>query len=229
MPADHAARRPRRDAELNRLRILAAARAVFRDRGVAATLNDVAKHAGLGVGTVYRRFADKEELVDALFADMVNTMEAYTREALDHDDAWLGLVTALERVCEVQALDRGLREVTLGTGQGPQRQAQMEERIGPLVDQLVVKAQRQGTLRADLLPVDLPILQLMVAAVTDRTGHPEMWRRYLLLLVDGMRARPAGENTALPAPPAPSDGMWQALIKGSVRQAGDRRRRPPQR
>lgn len=231
MPAERAARpRLRKDAELNRLRILAAAREVFRDRGVAATLNDVAHHAGLGVGTVYRRFADKEELVDALFADMVNTVEAYTREALDQEDAWTGLVTALERVCEIQALDRGLREVMLGTGRGPQRQAQMGARVAPLVDQLVAKAQQQGTLRADLLPVDLPILQLMIAAVTDRTGQPELWRRYLVLLIDGMRARPAGDNTALPAPPAPPHRMGKALVEGSVRQAGDRgagRRRPP--
>ena len=74
MSAERAVRpRLRKDAELNRLRILAAAREVFRDRGVAATLNDVAHHAGVGVGTVYRRFSDKEELIDALFADMVNT------------------------------------------------------------------------------------------------------------------------------------------------------------
>ena len=222
MPAERAARpRLRKDAELNRLRILAAAREVFRERGVAATLNDVAHHAGLGVGTVYRRFSDKEELVDALFADMVNTVESYTREALEHEDAWTGLVTALERVCEIQALDRGLREVMLGTGRGPQRQARMQARVAPLVDQLVEKAQRQGTLRADLQPWDLPILQLMIAAVTDHIGQPDLWRRYLALVVDGMRARPDGESTPLPAVPALEDRMSQALVDSSVRQAGD--------
>ena len=223
MPAERAVRpRLRRDAELNRLRILAAAREVFRDRGVAATLNDVAHHAGLGVGTVYRRFSDKEELVDALFADMVNTVEAYTREALEHEDAWTGLVTALERVCEIQALDRGLREVMLGTGRGPQRQAQMGARVAPLVDQLVERAQRQGTLRPDLLPSDLPILQLMIAAVTDHTGQPELWRRYLALVIDGMRARPEEAGDPLPAMPGLQDRVQQALVDSSVRQAGDR-------
>lgn len=229
MPAGRSARpRLRKDAELNRLRILAAAREVFRDRGMAATLNDVAHHAGLGVGTVYRRFADKEELVDALFADMVNTVEAYTREALAHEDAWTGLVTALERVCEIQALDRGLREVMLGTGRGPQRQAQIGARVAPLVDQLVVKAQQQGTLRPDLLPADLPILQLMIAAVTDHTGQPDLWRRYLALVVDGMRARPSQPNSVLPTPPGPPAEM-QALVDSSVRQARDRDGRPARR
>jgi len=223
MPAERAVRpRLRKDAELNRLRILAAAREVFRDRGVAATLNDVAHHAGLGVGTVYRRFADKEELVDALFADMVNTVEAYTREALENEDAWTGLVTALERVCEIQALDRGLREVMLGTGRGPQRQAQMGARVAPLVDQLVEKAQRQGTLRPDLLPLDLPVLQLMIAAVTDHTGQPELWRRYLALVIDGMRARPPGQSEPLPVPFGLPDRMQEALVDSSVRQADDR-------
>jgi AcrR family transcriptional regulator len=228
MSAERAVRpRLRKDAELNRLRILAAAREVFRDRGVAATLNDVAHHAGLGVGTVYRRFSDKEELVDALFADMVNTVEAYTREALEHEDAWTGLVTALEQVCEIQALDRGLREVMLGTGRGPQRQAQMATRVAPLVDQLVDKAQEQGTLRPDLLPSDLPVVQLMVAAVTDHTGQPELWRRYLALLVDGMRACPARPSTVLPAPPGLQNPVQQALVDSSVRQANDRREGRP--
>ena len=223
MPAERAVRpRLRKDSELNRLRILAAAREVFRDRGVAATLNDVAHHAGVGVGTVYRRFSDKEELVDALFADMVNTVEAYTREALEHEDAWTGLVTALERVCEIQALDRGLREVMLGTGRGPQRQAQMGARVAPLVDQLVDKAQRQGTLRPDLLPPDLPVLQLMVAAVTDHTGQPELWRRYLALVIDGMRARPEGQNAPLPDLPGSPDQAQQALLDSSVREARQR-------
>jgi AcrR family transcriptional regulator len=223
MPAERAVRpRLRRDAELNRLRILAAAREVFRDRGVAATLNDVAHHAGLGVGTVYRRFSDKEELVDALFADMVNTVESYAREALEYEDAWTGLVTALERVCEIQALDRGLREVMLGTGRGPQRQAQMQARVAPLVDQLVEKAQRQGTLRADLRPWDLPILQLMIAAVTDHIGQPDLWRRYLALVIDGMRARPDGTSTPLPPVPSIEERMSQALVDSSVRQAGDK-------
>jgi AcrR family transcriptional regulator len=223
MPAERAVRpRLRKDAELNRLRILAAAREVFRERGVAATLNDVAHHAGLGVGTVYRRFSDKEELVDALFADIVSTVESYTREALEYEDAWTGFVTALERVCEIQALDRGLREVMLGTGRGPQRQAQIGARIAPLVDQLVEKAQRQGTLRQDLRPADLPVLQLMVAAVTDHTGQPDLWRRYLTLVIDGMRARPAGQNTPLPDARGSQHQVQQALVDSSVRAAGNR-------
>src|SRR5580698_11186776 len=133
----------RRDAERNRQRLLAAAREVFRDRGVAATLNDVAHQAGLGVGTAYRHFANKEELIDALFDEMVETVYGYLREASEQPDAWLGLTWALDKVCEVQAFDRGLREVMLGTGRGPERQGQVRDRVAAAVDILIARAQRQ--------------------------------------------------------------------------------------
>jgi AcrR family transcriptional regulator len=216
--------RLRKDAERNRRRILAAAREVFRDRGVAATLNDVAHHAGVGVGTVYRRFSDKEELVDALFDDMVETVDGHLRDALAEPDAWFGLTRALERTCEVQAFDRGLREVMLGTGRGPQRQRQMRERVGPSVDILVARAQQQGTLRADLIPPDFPVLQLMVGAVTDHTGRPELWRRYLMIVIDGLRAQP-GAASVLPGFEVPEDDLQDAIVESSVREARSRTRK----
>jgi len=98
-----------------------------------------------------------------------------------------------------------------------------------VVDQLVDKAQQQGTLRPDLLPSDLPVVQLMVAAVTDHTGQPELWRRYLALLVDGMRACPARPSAVLPAPPGLQNPVQQALVDSSVRQANDRREGRPAR
>jgi len=179
--------RLRRDAELNRRRLIAAAHEVFRERGLSATLDDVARHAGVGVGTAYRRFANKEELVDALYDDMVDRVEAIALDGLADPDPWRGLASSLERVCEVQAFDRGLREVMLGTGRAAQRQAQMRDRVKPAVDRLVARAQRHGVLRTDLVPLDLPMIQIMVAAVTDQTGHPQLWRRYLHLLLDGLR------------------------------------------
>jgi AcrR family transcriptional regulator len=209
--------RLRKDAELNRRRIIAAAREVFRDRGIGATLNDVARHAGVGVGTVYRRFSDKEQLVDALFEDMIDTVDTVTRAALAEPDAWVGLTVALEKVCEVQAMDRGLREVMLGTGRGPQRQAQMRDRVGPLLGQLVARAKQQGALRPDIIPPDFPTLQLMLGAVTEHTGQPELWRRYLALLIDGMRARP--DLTPLPESHVTKGAFHDAIIASSTREA----------
>jgi AcrR family transcriptional regulator len=209
----------RKDAERNRRRLLAAAREVFRDRGVAATLNDVAHHAGLGVGTAYRHFANKEELIDALFEDMVETIDQYVRAAAEEPDAWLGLTRALQQVCEVQAFDRGLREVMLGTGRGPERQRQMRDRVAPTVDELVARAQEQGTLRTDIVPADFPVLQLMVGAVSDHLGQPGLWRRYLTVIIDGLRAQP-GEPSPLPDLPASDDELQDAIVDSSVRSAG---------
>ncbi|MFJ9246830.1 TetR/AcrR family transcriptional regulator [Streptomyces sp. NPDC101776] len=188
----------RRDAELNRRRLMVAAREVFRDRGLAATLDDVARHAGLGVGTAYRHFANKEELVDAVFEDMIDQVEASAREAAADPDPWHGLASSLEKVCELQAHDRGLREVMLGTGKAAQRHALVDRRIRPLVDPLIARAKEQGALRADVEPLDLPMIQLMVAAIADRTGVPDLWRRYLRLLLDGMRTQPQGAELLPP-------------------------------
>jgi len=215
--------RLRKDAERNLRRILTAAREVFRDRGVGATLNDIAHHAGVGVGTVYRKFADKEALVDALFDDMVETVDGYLRDALAEPDAWLGLTRALEKTCEVQAFDRGLREVMLGTGRGPQRQRQMRDRVAPSVDELVARAQEQGMLRTDVVPQDFPLLQLMVGAISDHTGQPELWRRYLAILIDGLRARP-GEVTTLPTFAPTDDQLMDANVGSSTEQARTRKR-----
>ena len=209
--------RRRRDAERNRRRIITGAREVFRDRGVGATLNDVAHYTGVGVGTVYRHFSDKEELIDALFEEMVETVDGYVRAALDEPDAWLGFTRALAQVCEVQAFDRGLREVMLGTGRGPERQQQMRDRVAPTVDEIVARAQQQGTLRTDVAPLDFPILQLMLGAVTDHTGQPDLWRRYLVLLFDGLRTRP--DNSPLPGLHATDDALQAALTLSSERSA----------
>lgn len=139
---------------------------------------------------MYRRFSNKEELVDALFDDMVDTVDRYLAEALAEEDAWLGLTRCLEQVCEIQAGDRGVREVMLGTGHGPARQAQIQGRLQPAVMRLLARAQEQGMLRADVVPTDFPVLQLMTAAVSEFDPGSDAWRRYLAILIDGLRARP---------------------------------------
>jgi AcrR family transcriptional regulator len=199
----------RRDAEINRQRVLAAAKELFRERGTEVTLNDIAAHAGVGVATVYRRFANKEELIDALFDDIIEQAAALAAEAAADADAWHGLISSLEKVCEIQAFDRGLRQVMFASERKAHRQAQIRQRIAPAVDQLVARAQEQGTLRRDVVGIDIPMIQLMVAAITDNTGTPDLWRRYLRLLIDGLRARP--DLTTLPTVPEPDETLFNAI------------------
>jgi AcrR family transcriptional regulator len=205
----------RRDAEANRRRVLVAARVVFGEGGVVASLADIAAHAGLGLGTVYRRFANKEQLVDALFDDMVDELAALAQEALADPDAWHGLVTSLEKASEVQAFDRGLREVMFGTV--------VLARIAPAMDELLDRAKAQGALRPDAVAVDIPMIQLMVASITDRTGRPDLWRRYLRLLLDGLQARPGASD--LPGIAIEGTEFMDAVDEAADREAHERRPR----
>ena len=104
----------RKDAERNRQRILAAARDLFATRGLEPNLNDIAHHAGVGVGTIYRRFSTKEELLEALFEDAMHQLADLAEEALRQPDSWQGFSWYMERMCEMTATDRGLNSGSRG-------------------------------------------------------------------------------------------------------------------
>ncbi len=181
----------RRDAERNRQRILEAARDAFAEQGLSVTLDEIARRAGVGVGTVYRRFPDKELLIEALFEDQMTAFAALAEECLGADDAWAGLLTFLERASEKQACDRGFKEVALSGVHGLDRCDRARQMMLPLVVALVERARADGSLRADLEPTDLPLLQLMLGSLSEctRDVDPEIWRRYLGIVTDGLRAR----------------------------------------
>jgi AcrR family transcriptional regulator len=181
----------RRDAERNRQRILEAARDAFAEDGLAVTLDEIARRAGVGVGTIYRRFPDKEQLIDALFEEGICEMVALAEAALRRDDAWDSLVSFLEAATAAHADDRGLKEVALSGAHGLERVARARERMYPLVTRLVARAQEQGTLRPDLEPTDLPLLQLMLGSLSEctRDVDPDVWRRFLGILTDGLRTQ----------------------------------------
>ena len=181
----------RRDAERNRQRILEAAREAFAADGLAVTLDEIARRAGVGVGTVYRRFADKEQLIDALFEERIGEMVALTQALLREDDAWEALVRFLEGATAMHADDRGLKEVALSGTHGMERVARARQQMYPLVTRLVERAQEQGSLRPDMEPTDVPLLQLMLGSLSDctRDVDPQIWRRFLGILTDGLRTR----------------------------------------
>jgi AcrR family transcriptional regulator len=185
---DQAQRPLRADAARNRERILAAASQIFAKRGLDATLDEVAREAGVGVATVYRRFASKDELVEALFEQAVFEIVALAEMAVAMDDSWEGLAWFLEKVSELQAEDLGLRDVILHGGDTENRVSLARDNIIPLVTRLVERAQRDGYLRGEFLPTDIPLIELMVSTVAAYTSAaaPGLWRRYLSLLLDGM-------------------------------------------
>ena len=119
----------RRDAERNRQRILAAAAEVFAERGLAATLDDVAREAGVGVGTVYRRFPDKEELIDALFEQRIDEMVARAEASVADDDPWTALVRFFERFVERSATTAACMELLVSRQHGQARVTQARDRL----------------------------------------------------------------------------------------------------
>jgi AcrR family transcriptional regulator len=192
----------RADAARNRQKILTAAAEVFAARGLDATLDDIARHAGVGIGTVYRRFAGKEELIEALFEQAVNEVVELAVQAAEAPDSWQGLVWFLEHATEMQAEDLGLRDVILHSGYGRKRVALARERIVPAVTHLVERAQLDGHLRTDFVASDIPIIEMMVSAVAVRTNEfaPGLWRRYLVIVLDGLRASRATASELVAGP-----------------------------
>lgn len=179
----------RKDAQRNRQRIIEAARELFAERGLEATLNDVAHHANVGVGTVYRRFATKEELLDAVFEDGMDQVVALAESALHQDNSWDSFVWFVEQLCELTATDRGLREMVYSKAYGGRGIEESRLRLTPPVAELVERARRDGHLRPEVESTDMPIVSLLAGTVSEWAGHvePELWRRYVALLLDGMR------------------------------------------
>jgi AcrR family transcriptional regulator len=202
----------RKDAERNRQRILEAAREVFAEHGLSASLDAIAAHAGVGVGTVYRRFPDKAELIAALFEEGVEKVVAVAHEGLAIEDPWDGLVHFLIGAQELQASDRGLRELMLAS-QGELRcSGSARERIAPVAGQLLLRAQAAGVVRADLAISDLPLTQFAIGAMRDHTRDeaPELWRRLMTIVLDGLR--PSRDTTTpFPEPPLAPEALDRVL------------------
>ena len=203
MTTDARSQRPlRADAERNRARILAAAARVFAERGLDVSLDEIAHAAGVGVGTVYRRFPDKDALIDALFEDRIAEVEQAARAALAIEDPWEAFQTFMRSVCRLQAEDRGLKEALLGRDRGRERLDHARNRIAPIATQLLSRAQASGAVRADLSQFDIPLMHFAVGFVAEKTRDvaPDYWERLLTIMLDGLAAQREG---TLPMPSEP--------------------------
>jgi AcrR family transcriptional regulator len=204
----------RRDARRNHGLLVAAAREVFAERGADASLEEIARRAGVGVGTLYRHFATREALVEAVFERRIGEFAAVAEAAAAEPDGWLALVGFLERMLEVQASDRLLKDVLLrsppGTGRVDRARAEMRSQF----ERVLERARAQGRLRADFEFPDLAMLLWSFATVIDATSEaaPNAWRRHLHWLLDGLRAEAATPQSE----PALDDEQFQAAI-GALR------------
>jgi AcrR family transcriptional regulator len=175
----------RADARRNRERILNAARAVFADQGIDAQIDDVARRAKVGVGTVYRHFPTKEALLDALVREHFSVIADYAAEALEREDAWGGFCEVIWRSAEHNAGDRSFCEVVAGTD----KSAIVEEcGLLEMMTRLIDAAKAQGRMRADASADDVPVMMIGASAVMTTMPSSDAWRRHLTLMLDGLRA-----------------------------------------
>jgi AcrR family transcriptional regulator len=221
-------RRLRRDAQRNRDAILTAARQVFCDHGLEAPLEEIARRAGVGIATLYRRFPSRVELLDAVLADTLQAHIAVAEQALATDDPWEGFCFYLEETCRLQAADRGLNDAM---GMRFPRASAVEaawRRLYDLQGQLVARAQRARQLRADLTLEDLAFVtwaNTRILQAGRAAGVPEAWRRHLGLLLDGFRAQRAHP---LPRPPLSPRQVYRAMRTLGRRSAGATDQHRPQ-
>jgi AcrR family transcriptional regulator len=179
----------RADACRNRAAVIAAAKKLFADQGLDAQMPDVAKAAKVGVGTVYRHFPNKDDLIAAMAADRFKRLAERAAESLEAEDAWEGLCDFIRFSAQIQADDRGLCEV-MGSRAAVMEAAAQAAGLPDLCERLVERAQRSGELRRDLTWEDIPMIACGLGRITQATEGPAMgrWPRLLEIILDGLRA-----------------------------------------
>src|SRR5918911_1225312 len=179
----------RADARRNREAVIAAAKKLFADQGLDAQMPDVAKAAKVGVGTVYRHFPTKDDLIAALVAERFERLAQKAREGLEADDAWEGVADFIRFSAQIQADDRGLCEV-MGSRPAVMDAAALAAGLPELCDHLVKRAQRSGDLRRDLSWEDIPMIACGLGRITQATVGPAAgrWPRLVEIILDGLRA-----------------------------------------
>jgi AcrR family transcriptional regulator len=192
----------RADAARNRLRILAAAADVFAERGLDASTAEIARRAGVGEATLFRRFPSKFDLVVAILAEHMDGVIATAEACLEEPDPWRSVERFVEAMVEQQVHDQGALEAVKDECLTSPVLAGRRKRIMELISRLLRRAQDAGVVRDDLTAPDLALL---IAAAGSVSGiafpglRPDLWRRYLGVILDGIR--PAGATKLRPPPP----------------------------
>jgi AcrR family transcriptional regulator len=178
----------RADARRNREKITKAAREVFAEQGMEAQMDDVARRADVGVGTVYRHFPTKESLVLALSDELFETIADHTRTLLELDDPWEAFLQAMWFGAEKMAGDRAFSEIMAARPMIP-HECPAKEDLKATTAELMRRSQEAGRMRADVIIDDIPLMMCGVGSAT-HIPHPcgESWRRHLGILLDGLRA-----------------------------------------
>jgi AcrR family transcriptional regulator len=194
IPSPTAATPPhmRADARRNREAVLEAARALFADQGFEAQMDEIARKAKVGVGTVYRHFPTKEELLDALIARRFEALTARAAEAVEETktgDAWEAFEGFVRFSAEIQTCDRALSEA-MATRSERMHEAAVCSGLVVQLEELLKRTKRAGAVRKDLIVEDIPSMVCGVGSVAIAAAEKPGWRwdRVLGIWLDGVRA-----------------------------------------
>jgi AcrR family transcriptional regulator len=193
--------RPQRaDARRNRERVLAAAEEVFAESGLKGQVEEVARRAGVGVGTVCRNFPTKQALVEAVLTSMYESLLGDALAALDHPDPGAAFEQFFVALPEFHARHRVLGEQMAQALELPTSAQPLRERLTRALTDLVARAQASGSIRADIGPADVALLFAGVAHATALAGElqPMLRERYVRIILDGMRPHEASELPGRP-------------------------------
>jgi len=210
-PGSGGARGLRADAARNRAAILAVARDVFAEQGLEAPLEMIAAQAGVGIATLYRRFPTREKLVAAALQEKIAQYAQAAEQALEVPDPWAGFAGFVQRICELQACDRGLGDLLSMTLSAGEQIEQLRRAANENVITLIERAKASGTLRDDFVGEDLLLLLIATAAVMQvtRADAPDAWRRFVALALDAFRCQ---DSPGLPEPPTTVQ-MTRAMVR----------------
>ena len=215
MGAETARLADRQDAKRNRVHIVAAARELFASAGADVPSRAIALRAGVGVGTIYRHFPSRADLVDAVLEEAFDELVEVAEAALTEPDSWAGFARFLDEALVMHAQNRALKDVLESEDRGRERARAMRRRIRPLTERLIARAQADGMLRPDFTPQDLALLFWGSDRVIELAADvaPELWRRQLGFMLDGLRT------------PDPHPLEHPPLTEAQLRRAGQRRHR----
>ncbi len=204
-----ACRSLRADAERNRERIVGAAREAFAERGLDVSTNEIARRAGVGVATLFRRFPTRDDLIAAAFADKMAAYREAIDEALRDPDPWRGFTGYIEGICRLQAADRAFADVLTMTFPTARQLAAERDQASRALAELLERAKASGRLRPDFVHQDVPLILMANAGVINATrdAAPDAWRRVVAYLLQAFETRAAGP---LPVPPTPAQ-LYRAM------------------
>ncbi|MBB5633292.1 AcrR family transcriptional regulator [Cryobacterium mesophilum] len=213
VPAIQHQRRPlRRDAQERRNKLIASAQREFAAQGVNASLEKIARDAGVAIGTLYRHFPTRLDLLLAAFTPRLEEFLDGATTALAVADPWNGFAAYLEHLFRMQAGDRGFNDFLSRRFPGNANTERIHDEMCQQIETVLTRAQDAGRARPDITQADIVNLIWSNGRIMDatRTAAPDAWRRNLHLMLDAYRAERAHP---IPEPPMTDEQLYEAMVR----------------